>query len=97
MKPDILLMDEPTSALDPKSRRRLMKLLDGFEHTKIITSHDLDMVFELCTRTIVIKNGQIAADGPTKELLADAELMDDCGLEMPLALQGCPVCGRKNG
>ncbi len=94
MQPDILVMDEPTSALDPKSRRRLMKLLDGFEHTKIITSHDLDMVYELCTRAIVIKNGEVAADGPTSEILVNAELMDACGLEMPLALQNCPVCGR---
>ncbi|MHB8172208.1 MAG: energy-coupling factor ABC transporter ATP-binding protein [Thermincolia bacterium] len=95
MHPDILIMDEPTSALDPKSRRRLMKLLSSFEHTKIITSHDLDMVYELCARTIVIKNGEVAADGSTKEILVNAKLMDECGLEMPLALQGCPVCGDK--
>ena len=95
MQPDILVMDEPTSALDPKSRRRLMKLLNSFEHTKIITSHDLDMVYELCTRTIVIKNGEVAADGPTSEILVNAELMDACGLEMPLALQSCPICGGK--
>lgn len=93
MQPDILVMDEPTSALDPKSRRRLMKLLNSFEHTKIITSHDLDMVYELCTRTIVIKNGEVAADGATSEILVNAELLDACGLEMPLALQNCPVCG----
>lgn len=95
MQPDILVMDEPTSALDPKSRRRLMNLLKSFAHTKIITSHDLDMVYELCPRTIVIKNGEIAADGPTSEILVNAELMDECGLEMPLALQSCPKCGGK--
>jgi cobalt/nickel transport system ATP-binding protein len=95
MQPDVLIMDEPTSALDPKSRRRVMGLLKSFEHTKIITSHDLDMVFEICERTIVIKAGEIAADGPTSEILADAELMDSCGLEVPLALQNCPVCGTK--
>lgn len=95
MQPDILVMDEPTSALDPKSRRRLMNLLKTFKHTKIITSHDIDMVYEMCTRTIVIKKGGIAADGPTPEILMNAELMDACGLEMPLALQNCPVCGSK--
>lgn len=95
MQPDMLIMDEPTSALDPKSRRRVMELLKSFEHTKIITSHDLDMVFEICKRIIVIKEGQIAADGLSSEVLANAELMDACGLEVPLALQGCPVCGNK--
>lgn len=87
MHPNLLVMDEPTSGLDPKSRRRVMALLESFEHSRIITSHDLDMVFELCERTIVMKAGEIAADGPTSEILTNAELMDDCGLELPLSLQ----------
>lgn len=95
MQPDILVMDEPTSSLDPRSRRRVMELLKNFEHTKIITSHDLDMVLEICERTIVLKQGKVAADGLTSEILADKELMNTCGLEVPLALQGCPVCGEK--
>lgn len=93
MHPDVLIMDEPTSALDPKSRRRVTGLLKSFKHTKIITSHDLDMIFETCTRTLVIKSGEIAADGLTSEILTNAELMDSCGLEVPLAFQNCPVCG----
>ena len=95
MQPDILVMDEPTAALDPKSRRRVMELLHSFKHTKIITSHDLDMIFEICERTIVIKNGEIAADGITTEILVNTELMEECGLEVRLALQNCPVCGIK--
>ena len=95
MQPDVLILDEPTSDLDPKSRRRVMGLLKSFEHTKIITSHDLDMVFETCERTIVIKDGEVVADGLTSEILVNAELMDSCGLEVPLALQNCPVCGAK--
>ena len=86
-------MDEPTAALDPKSRRRVISLLKSFEHTKIITSHDLDMVFETCKRIIVIKEGKIAADGGAEEILCNVELLDDCGLEVPLSLQNCPVCG----
>lgn len=95
MQPDILVMDEPTAGLDPKSRRRVMGLFKSFTHTRIITSHDLDMVFGLCERTIVMKEGEIAAQGPTAEILANAELMDACGLEAPLSLQNCPVCGTK--
>lgn len=92
MTPDVLIMDEPTSGLDPKSRRRVITLLKSFEHTKIITSHDLDMVFETCQRVIVIKDGKIAADGLAANILADAQLMDNCGLELPLSLQNCPIC-----
>jgi len=95
MQPDVLIMDEPTSALDPKSRRRVIGLLKSFEHTKIITSHDLDMVFETCKRVIVIKDISSPADGRVSEILVNKELMDSSGLEIPLALQGCPVCGRE--
>jgi cobalt/nickel transport system ATP-binding protein len=93
MKPDILIMDEPTSDLDPRARRRLIKLLDTFEHTKIIATHDLDMVLELCKRTIILSNGQVIADGPTNKIFTDEELLEWCGLEKPLCMQGCPVCG----
>lgn len=94
MEPDILVMDEPTASLDPQSRRRLITLLKGFLHTKIITTHDLDMVYELCKRTIIISHGVIIADGDTVDILTDAALLEKCGLELPLGLQNCPVCGR---
>ncbi|HHV65793.1 MAG TPA: ABC transporter ATP-binding protein [Peptococcaceae bacterium] len=93
MKPDVLIMDEPTSGLDPKSRRKLINILKGFSHTKIITSHDLDMVLETCDRVIVLKDGEIAADGTTQEVLTNGKLLDSCGLEIPLSMQKCPVCG----
>lgn len=94
MSPDILVMDEPTASLDPRGRRLLIELLRTFEHTRIIATHDLDLVLDLCSRTIVLRQGEIAADGPTGSILGDRELLAACGLEPPLRLQGCPVCGR---
>lgn len=93
MSPDVLVMDEPSSNLDPRARRRLIELLRGFEHTKIIATHDLDLALEVCERTIVMSAGEVAADGRTPDLFADAALLDRCGLERPLTLQSCPVCG----
>jgi cobalt/nickel transport system ATP-binding protein len=93
MQPDVLVMDEPTAALDPKSRRRVIDLLGGFEHTKIITSHDLDMIYETCKRVILVRKGKIVANGPALEILSNAELLDQCGLEIPLSFRNCPVCG----
>ncbi len=95
MSPDILVMDEPTSYLDPKTRRQLIELLQTFKHTLIIASHDLDLVLDLCARTIVLKEGRVMADGPTFEILQNQELLDACSLEKPLCMQGCPVCGGK--
>lgn len=96
MAPDVLVMDEPTSGLDPHARRQLMALLAAFGHTRIFTSHDLDMVLALCPRTLVLADGALMADGPTREIFADAELLARCRLEPPLALQACPVCGRSH-
>src|SRR4030042_5807506 len=59
MDPDILIMDEPASNLDPRSRRQLINLLKGFRHTKIVASHDLDMILDVCERCIIIKDGKI--------------------------------------
>ena len=92
LAPAILVMDEPSSNLDPKTRRQLIELLKTFEHSLIIATHDLDLVLDLCPRTIVLKEGRVAADGPTREIMADEELLAACNLEKPLRLQGCPVC-----
>jgi cobalt/nickel transport system ATP-binding protein len=87
-------MDEPTNGLDPHARRQLMKLLRDFHHTRIFTSHDLDMVLELCERVIVLHEGEVRADGPTLEIFNNNELLAECRLEKPLSMQGCPVCGK---
>ncbi len=94
MSPDILVMDEPTSNLDPKARRRLIDLLKTFTHTKIIATHDLDMVLDLCERTLIIHEGHLTSDGPTREILQDGEQLSQYGLDKPLRLQGCPICGK---
>ncbi len=91
--PDILVMDEPSANLDPAARRRILSLLRSFEHTKIVASHDLDLVLDVCARTIVLHEGRVAADGPSAEILADARLLEPVRLEPPLRLQACPRCG----
>ena len=87
MKPDVLVMDEPSTGLDPKSRKRLINLMNDFEHTKIITSHDMEMILETCHRVILINNGKVAADGPALEIFADEKTLDICGLEKPYSLR----------
>ena len=91
MSPDILVMDEPTSGLDPRARRQLMELLKTFKHSKIIATHDLDMVLDIGERTILINAGKIEADGPTAEIFRNEKLVNDCHLENPLRMQNCPI------
>jgi cobalt/nickel transport system ATP-binding protein len=92
MSPSILVMDEPTSSLDPKTRRQVIELLKTFKHSLIIATHDLDLVLDLCPRTIVFKEGRVVFDGPTLGILQNDELLHSSSLEKPLCLQGCPVC-----
>jgi cobalt/nickel transport system ATP-binding protein len=87
MKPSILLLDEPSMFLDPRGRRELIRTVLGLSTTILLATHDLDMVLETCPRTIVLDGGRIAADGPTKELLANTELMEAHGLEVPHKLK----------
>jgi cobalt/nickel transport system ATP-binding protein len=88
MSPSILVMDEPSSNLDPRARRLLINLLRSFQHTKIIATHDLDLVLDLCPRTIVMHQGTVAADGPTPEIFHDDALLERCRLERPLSWAG---------
>ncbi len=89
MSPEVLLMDEPTSGLDPWSRRQLITLLNSFDHTRIIATHDLDFALDVCQRTLVIQNGSLIASGPTQEIMRDKVLLERCRLELPLRLQQC--------
>jgi len=83
----VLVLDEPTSDLDPRGRRELMALLSRLPATQLIATHDLEFVVEICPRTIVLDGGRIVADGPTRRLLDDEQLMLAHGLERPHSLR----------
>ena len=85
MEPSVLLMDEPTSALDPKNRRMIINTIRSLKQTRIITSHDLDMILDTCSRVILIDEGRIIKDGTAEEILKDHELLEAHSMELPLS------------
>lgn len=87
MEPSVLVMDEPTSNLDPRARRQIIDLIRHFGHTTLIATHDMEMVLDLCDRTIVMKQGRIVADGSTRHVFGDLALLEECGLEQPCELR----------
>lgn len=89
MEPSVLVLDEPTSDLDPRARRQTIGLLKRFSHTMLVATHDMEMAWELCPRAIVMRDGEIAADGATETIFRDAALLDACGLEPPCSLRNC--------
>ena len=84
MEPEAILMDEPTSALDPYNRRMVINTIRELQQTKLITSHDLDMIYDTCERVILLSDGRIAADGPAEQILHNRKLLEAHHLELPL-------------
>jgi energy-coupling factor transporter ATP-binding protein EcfA2 len=83
MDPHVLVFDEPSAGLDPRGRRELIDLLRDLPQTLIVSTHDMRLVSEVFPRTVVMDDGRIVADGPTKTLLDDDRLLEAHGLERP--------------
>jgi cobalt/nickel transport system ATP-binding protein len=82
-EPSILVLDEPSAGLDPRGRRELIGILAGLPVTRVIATHDLALVAELCSRALLLDRGTLVAAGPSKDLLRDDALMAAHGLERP--------------
>ncbi len=84
MAPRVLVLDEPTAALDPRARRHWIALLKAMPVTRIVASHDLDMVLDACDRVLVLHQGGIVRESAVPGCLRDAAFLHGCGLELPL-------------
>ncbi len=82
-RPEILVLDEPSANLDPVARRELAETLLGIDATMLVVTHDLPYAAQLCSRAVLVDGGRIVADGPTAEILADADLLAAHRLELP--------------
>ncbi len=85
MRPEIMLLDEPTNNLDHAGRRALIDFLIDLQTTKVVASHDLEMILDLCPRVILLDGGRVIADGPSDKILADEKLLSAHRLEPPLS------------
>jgi len=83
MKPEILVLDEPSSNLDPASRRELADILRDLDITLLMVTHDLPYALELCSRSVILSQGTIVADGKTIDILCNDSLMAENRLELP--------------
>ena len=88
MQPETILMDAPSIALDPLNRRTIIRIINQLPQTKLIASHDLDMILDTCDRVILLNRGKIVADGKAEVLLQDQALLEANRMELPFCLQG---------
>jgi len=86
MQPRVVIYDEPSANLDLRARRRLIDFLQQSEETMVISSHDLELLIEVCDRVVLIDQGHVVADGLPREIMGDRELMEAHGLEKPHSL-----------
>jgi energy-coupling factor transporter ATP-binding protein EcfA2 len=85
-QPTVLVLDEPTSDLDPRGRREFKTLLRSLPGAKIIATHDLELVVDLCSKVVILDDGKLVAQGPTVPLLSNEPFMLAHGLEKPHSL-----------
>ncbi len=83
MEPDLLVFDEPSSDLDGSGKRELVAALARLTMTQVVITHDLPLALELCPRAVIMNDGRVVADGPTREILGDARLLEENRLELP--------------
>lgn len=87
MQPKLIIYDEPSANLDIRSRRKLIRFMQQTDETMVVSSHDLELILEVCQRVILLDDGQIIADGQTKAIMGQIELMEAHGLERPHSLK----------
>ncbi len=86
MEPEVIIVDEPTTGQDYEQSRYIMELLKKLNNrgkTIIIVTHDMKLVAEYAERVIVLKDGKILADAPTREIFKNVKLLEEISLTPP--------------
>lgn len=85
MDSKVLLLDEPTAGLDPYMTKEIKNIIKDLSCEKklVISSHDMDFIYETCDYIYVLGEGQILGEGITKEIFIQSQLLDKALLEKP--------------
>lgn len=86
MDPEFILLDEPTAGLDPRLTRQMIKTIKKLkdnDKTILVSSHDMDFIYEVCDYIYVINKGEIISQGKTSEVFLDKDKIRGAGLDLP--------------
>jgi energy-coupling factor transport system ATP-binding protein len=84
--PGVIILDEPTVGQDAIQKERLsgvMKMLGSTGKTVIVVSHDIEFIWPLQPRILVMKSGSIVADGPASTVMLDRDILDGARVTQP--------------
>lgn len=88
MRPQVLVLDEPTAGLDPRGKQEILGRIDALHRerslTVVLITHSMDEAAQLTQRVIVLDRGQVAMDGPTRDVFGRADLLAALGLGIPV-------------
>ena len=86
MENELILLDEPTAGLDPESTRAIVDIIKSM-HEKgkkiVITSHDMNLIYDICDYIYVLNKGKIISEGKTSEVFVKEDKIEEAGLELP--------------
>lgn len=87
MKPQILILDEPCAGLDPRGRETILSMIKEYQsstgNTVVIVSHSMEDVAKLCSRVLVMNNGEVAMSGTVSEIYSRGKELREIGLNVP--------------
>ncbi len=86
VRPQVIILDEPTTGLDDRHQQNMMsmlKRLNQYGHTIIIITHSMSVAAEYASRTIIMKDGGLLLDGPTRAVFADEARFAEASLCPP--------------
>ena len=78
-QPKLLVMDEPTSAIDPKGQKEILDLIESFEVTRIVVSHDIKILLRKVDKIAYIHKKAIIHEGPKLKIPIDKHF---CEIEL---------------
>jgi energy-coupling factor transport system ATP-binding protein len=84
--PDVLILDEPTVGQDYPSKVRILETVRRLVEAKktvIVVSHDLEFLWPLNARTVVMNAGKVVRDGDPQAVFSDSSLLESAGLRQP--------------
>ncbi len=82
----IILLDEPTAGLDPESTRAIVDIIKSMHDRGkkiVITSHDMNLIYDICDYIYVLNQGRIISEGTAKDVFVDEYKIEEAGLELP--------------
>ena len=89
-QPEVILMDEPTTGLDSAEKNSMMNLLKHLNnagHTVVIITHSIELAAAYAKRTVLMKDGAILADGPSRDVLSQPDILGQTSLTAPPCLE----------